>query len=85
MVIRDAVDCVREDGRKEGRLSVARKPLAKGMEVATIAEVTGLSEAEIAGVFRGSGRLCAGAGALLRCGRPHGDIRGTNRQAGAVH
>lgn len=48
MVIRDAVDCAREDGRKEGRLSVARKPLAKGMEVATVAEVTGLSEAEIA-------------------------------------
>ena len=37
----------REEGREEGRNEIARNMLAKGFEIALIAEITNITEAEI--------------------------------------
>nr|VFJ75920.1 MAG: hypothetical protein BECKFW1821C_GA0114237_109313 [Candidatus Kentron sp. FW] len=40
----------KEEGRKEKAVEIARVALAKGMEVGLVAEISGLSEAEVRGL-----------------------------------
>lgn len=45
--VKNSIDTALEKGRAEGRAEVARTMLERGMDVKTIAELSGLTEAEI--------------------------------------